>query len=42
MAKQFEMEMDESREFNIVENNDTTNEDDDGSDQAQVCLGCYI
>ncbi|RRT81558.1 hypothetical protein B296_00008556 [Ensete ventricosum] len=42
MAKQFEMEMDESREFNIVENNDTTNEDDDGSDQAQVSFGCYI
>ncbi|XP_065042147.1 uncharacterized protein LOC135675684 isoform X2 [Musa acuminata AAA Group] len=38
MAKQFEMEMDESREFNIVENNDTTNEDDDGSDQAQHYL----
>ncbi|CAL9761957.1 unnamed protein product [Musa acuminata subsp. burmannicoides] len=38
MAKQFEIEMDESREFNIVENNDTTNEDDDGSDQAQHYL----
>ncbi|RWW85596.1 hypothetical protein BHE74_00005701 [Ensete ventricosum] len=41
MAKQFEMEMDESREFNIVENNDTTNEDDDGSDQAQTFRQSY-
>lgn len=37
MAKQFEMEMDESRDQSMVENNETANENDDESDQAQVC-----
>ncbi|WOK94287.1 hypothetical protein Cni_G02989 [Canna indica] len=38
MSRQFEMEMDESRELSIIENNDAANENDDESDQAQHYL----